>query len=238
MIAELLNGLSGYLHGSSCLAFAAAYLGGVLVGFTPCVYPVAPITVAFIGSRCGGSRGSSFVLSVVYVLGMSLVYAGLGAAAALSGSLFGQIQTNPWTYFVMANICIAMGLSMLGVFSVSVPVPRFAVRADTGGRAKGMAGSFLLGVASGFVMGPCVTPVLGVLLAFVAAGQHVLFGMSLLFFFSFGMGSLMIILGTFAGLLACLPRSGAWMARVSQLFGVVFLATGEYFLIKTGAFWG
>ena len=238
MIDALLDALSGYLHGRNALAFLAVYLGGVLASFTPCLYPVAPLTVAFIGSRCGGGKRSGFLLSVVYVLGMSLVYTTLGAAAALSGTLFGKLQANPWTYFVMANICIAMGLSMFGVFPLSLPAPRFTTSLTSATGRKGIGGSFLFGLAAGFVISPCVTPILGVLLTFVAARQEPLFGMSLLFVFSLGMGSLLIVLGTFAGLLASLPRSGVWMMRMNKFFGIIFLAMGEYFLIKAGALWG
>ena len=176
-----------------------------------------------------------FVLSVIYVLGMSLTYTALGATAALSGRLFGQIQTNPWTYFIVANICILMGLSMLGVFELTVRIPDFVTRVQS--RKKGIVGSFLVGVVSGLVMGPCTAPVFAVLLGYVAASQNILLGMGLLFIFAFGMGTLLIILGTFTGLLASMPKSGAWMVRISHISGWILLAMGEYFLIKAGGFW-
>ena len=97
MVDNFVNGLSGYLQGSFLLAYLAVYLGGVLVSFTPCVYPVIPITAAFIGAQGSGSRGRGFLLSLIYVLGMAVTYTLLGAIAALSGKLFGQIQASPWT---------------------------------------------------------------------------------------------------------------------------------------------
>ena len=232
---NFIDSLSVYLHGSSILAYAVVYLGGVFISFTPCVYPVAPITVAFIGAHGSGSKMKGLVLSVIYVLGMSVTYASLAAIAAFTGMLFGQIQTNPWTYFIVANICILMGLSMLEVFVLPVRVPGFMMKVRP--EKKGIVGSFFVGAFSGLVMGPCTAPVLAVLLSYVAKSQNVIFGISLLFVFALGMGTLLIILGTFAGLLTSLPKSGMWMTRISHISGWILLAMGEYFLIQAGSFW-
>jgi thiol:disulfide interchange protein DsbD len=233
----LLEGLSTFLEGAPALAYLAVFAGGVLVSFTACVYPVVPITIAFIGARSAGSRTRGFFLSLVYVLGMALTYTALGGIAALSGKLFGQLQTNPWTYFVMANICILMGLAMLEVFILPVRTPAFIARLQPRGKTRGLAGSLAVGAASGLVLGPCTAPVLAVLLSYVATRQHLLFGMSLLFVFALGMGVLLVVVGTFAGLLASLPKSGVWMARVNRLFGWILIGAGEYFLIVAGQLW-
>ena len=232
---NFINGLSVYLHGSFILAYLAAYLGGVFVSFTPCMYPVIPITLAFIGAHGSDSRVKGFVLSIVYVLGMSLTYTALGAVAALTGKLFGQIQTNPWTYFIVANICILMGLSMLEVFMLPVRVPGFLTKVQS--RRKGLLGSFFIGAVSGLVIGPCTAPVFAVLLSYVATSQDTIFGMSLFFIFALGMGTFLIILGTFAGLLASIPKSGMWMTRINHMSGWILLAIGEYFLIMAGSVW-
>ena len=232
---NFIDGLSVYLHGSFILAYLAAYLGGVFVSFTPCMYPVIPITLAFIGAHGSGSKVKGFVLSIVYVLGMSLTYTALGAVAALTGKLFGQIQTNPWTYFIVANICILMGLSMLEVFTLPVRVPGFVTKVQS--RRKGLLGSFFIGAVSGLVVGPCTAPVFAVLLSYVATSQDIIFGMSLFFIFALGMGTFLIILGTFAGLLASIPKSGMWMTRINQMSGWILLAIGEYFLIMAGSVW-
>jgi thiol:disulfide interchange protein DsbD len=199
---------------------------------------VVPITIGFIGARSGGSRGRGFLLSVIYVFGMAVTYTALGGVAALSGKLFGQMQTNPWVYVIMANLFLFMGLSMLGVFTFPLRTPQFVARLQPRGSPKGLAGSFLIGAASGLVMGPCTAPVLAVLLGYVATRQDLLYAMSLLFVFSLGMGTLLIVLGTFAGLLANLPRSGPWMTRIGHLFGWLMIAAGEYFLIQAGMLWG
>ena len=237
MIDGFVNDLTFHLQGSYILSYLAVYLGGVLVSFTACIYPVIPITVGFIGARAGGSRSKGFVLSLIYVLGMSVTYTILGAAAALSGKLFGQIQANPWTYFVIGNLCIMMGLSMLGVFRLSVRTPSFITKAQPLAKKRGWIGSFLVGAASGLVMGPCTAPVLAALLGYAATRQNVAFASSLLFVFAFGMGTLLILIGTFAGLVSSIPKSGMWMTRVNRLFGWILLGAGEYFLISAGILW-
>lgn len=214
-----------------------AYFGGFLVGFTPCVYPVIPVTVAFIGARSANSRTRSFLLSLFYVLGIALTYTLLGGIAAFSGRLFGQIQANPWTYIIMANVCILMGLSMLEVFNLRLYTPAAISRFQARKKTEGCLSSFLVGILSGFVLGPCTTPVLTVLLTYVASRQNPMFGMVLLFLFSLGIGTLLILVGTFTGFLTRLPKSGPWMVRVSHLFGWIMIGVGEYFLILAGTLW-
>jgi len=235
MIENLLGNPDAYLHGAVYVAVFAAYLGGVLASFTPCVYPVIPITVAYIGARSSTSRTRGFLLSIIYVLGMAFVYTALGGFAAMTGKLFGQIQTNPWVFFVVANICILMGLAMLGVFMFSLPVPQFLSGFRPEKKKGGYIGSFLVGAVSGIIIGPCTTPVLAVLLSLIAAGQSAVFGMSLMFVFSIGMGTLLVVVGTFSGLLSSIPRSGVWMTRINKIFGWILIGMGEYFLLKAGS---
>ena len=234
MIENLLGNPDAYLHGAFYMAVLAAYLGGVLASFTPCVYPVIPITVAYIGARSSASRSKGFLLSIIYVLGMAAVYTALGGFAALTGKLFGQIQTNPWVFLIIANICILMGLSMLGVFMFSIPMPQFLTELRPGEKSGGFVGSFLVGAVSGIIIGPCTTPVLAVLLSLIAAKQSAVFGMSLMFMFAIGMGTLLVIVGTFSGLLSSVPKSGLWMTRINKIFGWILIGMGEYFLLKAG----
>ncbi len=234
MIENLVSNLPFYLERSATLAFFAAYLGGILISFTPCTYPLIPVTVGFIGIQGSSSRGRGFLLSLIYVAGMAATYALLGAAAALSGRIFGQMQTNFWTYFIMANVCLVMGLSMLDVFNISIPVPQKLMKLTGGNGKKGFLNSFLIGAVSGVVIGPCTAPALGVLLGYVAVKTNVLLGMGLLFVFAFGMGTLLIIAGTFAGVIAALPRSGAWMTKIKCISGMLLIGAAEYFLYIAG----
>lgn len=234
MIENLPGNLHLFIQESTFLAFLAAYIGGVLVGFTPCTYPLIPITIGFIGAQRSSSRLQGFVLSLCYVCGLAVTYSIMGALAALSGKLFGQMQTTPWTYFIMANLCIFMGLAMMDVFNISLPVPQKLARLTDGRKKKGFLGSFLIGATSGIIIGPCTAPVLGVLLGYVALRTNLILGISLLFVFAFGMGTLLIIAGTFAGIIAALPRSGTWMTRINYIFGWIMIGAGEYFLYYAG----
>jgi thiol:disulfide interchange protein DsbD len=228
-LQNLLHSFEAYLNTGSALAYAAVFAGGVLVGFTPCVYPVLPITVGYIGGRSPGSKAKGFFLSLSYVLGM---YAALGCLAALTGQVFGRTAASPLTDIVVGNICILMALSMLDVFHV--PLPAFSGKGSTGKGRGGMIGAFAMGLLSGLVVGPCTAPVLGALLAYVGARQNVLFGASLLFVFALGMGFLLLVVGTFTGLLANLPKSGRWTETVKKGFGVFLILAGEYFLLEAG----
>ncbi len=234
---SFLNSFSQYLEANSLLAFPAVYLGGILISFTPCVYPVAPITIAYIGAHSAGSKLKGFWLSLIYVLGMATTYTLLGGIAAFSGRLFGQVQVNPWTFLFLANVCLFMGLSMMGFFSLPIRTPGFIARLQGKERTKGALGSYLVGAVSGLVVGPCTAPVLAVLLSFVATRQNALFGMSLLFVFSLGMGTLLLVLGTCAGMLSAMPRSGPWMVRINRVFGLILLVMAEYLFIKAGMLW-
>lgn len=218
------------------LALILAFVGGVLASLTPCTYPMIPITVAFVGGKAQGSRWRGFVLSSVYVLGMALVYASLGAFAALSGQFFGSLTGNCWTFLFVGNVCLIFGLAMLDV--VPLTPPAFLNRL----RVKDMKGhdlltSLLLGGASALVVSTCTTPILAVMLTVVATLKNVAWGIGMLFAFAYGMGILVILVGTFTGLLTSLPRSGMWMRRIQKSFGLLMIFAAEYFFIKTGELW-
>ncbi len=191
-----------------------------------------PITIAYIGGRSGESRLKGLFLSIFYVIGMAATYSALGAFAALTGKLFGAASTNPILYLVVANIFIFLGLSMLDVFTL--PIPSFFTSRQPGKKSGGYFGAFLVGLLAGTVAAPCTAPVLGVVLTFVAAKQNVFYGMTLLFVFSVGLGTLLIIVGTFAGLMSSLPKTGKWSVVIKQFFGWVMIGTGEFFLIQAG----
>jgi thiol:disulfide interchange protein DsbD len=229
---HLISRFDVYLYGSPFIALMIAFAAGVLTSFTPCVYPLIPITVGFIGAKGSVTKSRGFYLSLLYVLGLACVYASLGAFAALSGKLFGQISTSPWTYILVGNICLLFGLSLLDVFTLQFQVPSSwqpQVQQTGGGLT-----AFLFGGCSGLVAGPCTTPVLGSLLAFVASRQNVALGIAMLFVFALGMGCLLILVGTFTGLLSSLPRSGQWIVRIKKGFGFLMILIGEIFLIKAG----
>lgn len=231
--------LQQYLSANSLLAYPAAFVAGLLISFTPCVYPVIPIQLGFIGGQTAAARASGeqakvrgLILSLLFVVGMSIVYAALGAFASLTGTLFGLWSASPWTYIVIGNIVLLLALSMLDVFPL--PAPQFLTRWNPERKGRGYLSALLIGASSGLVVGPCTAPALGAALAYVGAKGDVFFGTSVLFVFALGMGALMIVLGTFGGMVAAMPRSEAWMVRVKQAFGVVMILVAEYLLIQAG----
>ncbi len=240
---SIASDLQQYLSASSVLAYPAAFIAGLLISFTPCVYPVIPIQLGFIGGQTAahsraGSNGKAraslrgFLLSVLFVTGMSLVYATLGAFAALTGTLFGVWASSPWVYIFVGNVVLLLALSLLDVFQL--PTPQFLTRWNPKRKGNGYLSAVLVGAASGLVVGPCTAPALGAALTYVGSKGNVMFGASVLFVFAFGMGALMIALGTFGGALTALPRSGVWMVRVKQAFGVVMILMAEYLLLQAG----
>lgn len=231
---QLISRFDIYLHGSPAVALLIAYMAGILTSFTPCVYPLIPLTVGFIGAKASASRKKGFYLSLLYVLGLALVYAALGVFAALSGKLFGQISTSPWTYLFVGNLCILFGLAMLDVFTLQLQFLS-GVQPNIQQSGGGLA-AFIFGGCSGLVAGPCTTPVLGTLLAYVASRQNVALGCAMLFVFALGMGMLLIVVGTFTGILSSLPRAGVWIVRIKKGFGFLMIIVGEFFIIKAGQF--
>lgn len=238
-----MDGLTGnigdYLSAGSLLAYPAAFIAGLLISFTPCVYPVIPIQLGFIGGHTVslGATGriprlKGLTLSALFVVGMALVYAALGAFASLTGTLFGRWASSPWAYLIISNIVLALALSMLDVFQL--PTPQLFARWSHGRKGGGHLAALLVGASSGLVVGPCTAPALGAALAYVGSQGNVAFGTSVLFVFALGMGALMIVLGTFSGALAALPRSGAWMVRIKKAFGIIMVVIAEYLLLQAG----
>ncbi len=231
----ILNGLEPYLGASPPVALAAAYLGGVLASLAPCVYPMIPIITTYVGSRTLGqkSRVKAFSLSVSYVVGMAVVYALLGVVAGVTGGFFGAIATSAWALLIVANIIILFALNILEV----IPLPAWPSFKASETRLPGLLGALLIGAASGLIASPCTSPVLAVLLTYVVTTGDGLFGGLLLFLFSLGMGSLLIVVGTFSGVAASLPKPGKWMVWAKRIMGLLMLALGEYFLVKAGQQW-
>lgn len=207
------------------------FWAGVLVSFTPCLYPLLPVTAGIIaGLNTQGTRWRGFVLSVVYVSGIAVTYCALAAVAAWQGQVFGKFQNSPYVYLLVGNILIVFALVLLEVISF----PVFASDLQAHIRPRSLVTLFLFGLASGLVVGPCTAPILGTLLLYVGSRQNVLHAVSLLFVFSYGIGASLILVGTFSGLLARLPKSGIWLVRIKQICAIVLLLMAEILLVRAG----
>jgi thiol:disulfide interchange protein DsbD len=230
---ELVDYLQKLLVERSIFAMLGAFGGGILAGFTPCTYPVLPIVVSFLGHQAAKSRQRIFTLALTYVVGLSLIYGLLGVIAIFSGRMFGFWAGNKWLYILVGNICLFAGFVMLEW----VKIPAFLIpwRFSTS-RGSGMAGAFVMGVTSALVVGPCTTPILGVLFSVAATAGDLLQSLILVLSFSFGMGFPILVLGAFTGLVARIPRSGSWLVNVQKACGCGMIFLSEYFLVKAGMF--
>ncbi len=219
--------LQGQLQTRSAAAIFVVFAAGVLTSFTPCVYPMIPVTVTFIGGSAAGDRRRAVGLSAVYVAGLAVVYAALGVAAALLGRMFGQFTRSPWVFGGVGLLIVLFGAAMLDW----IRVPAFLAGVQgKGARTGGYLGAFLMGMAAGFVAAPCTAPVLGLLLTYVATTRDVAWGGALLLVFALGLSLLLMLLGIFSGFLASLPKAGPWMNTIKKVFGVVMVAIGAVFL--------
>lgn len=210
------------------------FLAGVGLSFTPCVYPMIPITVAVIGGQAAGDQTTArkplkaFLLSLIYVLGISIVYAAMGVAAASTGALFGTALQSPWVIGFVVVVFVGLAMSMFGVYYLRMPSfisDRLGTKAG-----KGFIGVFVMGLISGIVASPCIGPALASLLVYIASTGNKFLGFWMLFVFAWGIGVLLIVLGTFSGALKALPKSGAWMETVERIFGLLLIGAALYYL--------
>lgn len=209
------------------LDYLKAFLGGVGISLTPCVYPLIPITAGYIGSNCSGSKLKGLISSLVYVTGVSVTFSILGLLASLTGTIFGRISSHPLANLFVGLIIIIFGLSMFGLFYF----PSFNILKLTGLKKNSYFATFLFGLCSGLAVSPCLTPVLGSILLYLTTKKNLLYGITLLLSFGYGMGMLLVLVGTFSSALFKLPKSGKWMLYIKRLSASIVIAVGVYFII-------
>ncbi len=203
-----------------------AFLAGLALNLTPCVYPLIPITVGFFAAQPATQRRGTWPLAVAYVLGMAVTYSTLGVLAALTGRLFGSALQSPWVVGLLAALMLALAASMFGLWELRVPA--WATRVS-GGRS-GLGGALIMGLVVGVVAAPCIGPFVLGLLTYVGQRQDVVVGFSLFFALAMGLGIPYLLLAMSTSLLQRLPASGAWMLGVRQLFGVLLVGLAAYFV--------
>ncbi len=202
------------------LAYGASYLGGMLATASPCILASIPLVIGFVGGYAGGNQKQAFIYSLTFVLGLALVMSALGALAALMGTMFGM--TGPVWYFILALVLITMGLHLTGLINLKLETSQKFLPQRTG-----LWGALILGMLFGTVLSPCASPVLAVILTLAAVQGRVAYGSSLLFAYALGQGTLIILAGTFTGLIESFLQSRG--ARVSLSMqktagGLLFLA--------------
>lgn len=202
---------------------------GLLMSLTPCIYPMIPITLGILQTRGSKSVGQNFLQALLYTCGIATTFAVLGLVAAFTGQVFGSIMSNPFFIVAIAILLTYLGLSMFGFYNMYTP--RFMRNgAQTNSNKKSLLSIFLFGAASGTVASPCISPGLILLLSIVTALGNKLLGFILLFAFGFGLGTPLLIIGTFSSSLNALPRAGMWMVEVKKIFGFMLFGMVFYFL--------
>jgi thiol:disulfide interchange protein DsbD len=206
--------------------YLKAFLGGVGMSFTPCVYPLIPVVIGYIGIKAGTTRFRGFSLSLTYVTGVAVTYSLLGLFASLTGKLFGTVSSAPVTYIIVGLVIIFFGLSMLEIFNLSMPrLIKLPVLKE-----GNYFSTFLLGLTSGLIIGPCTAPALGAILVYLAAKKNIAYGMSVLFSFAYGMGLVLILAGTFGSILVNLPKAGRWLLYIKRVGAVILIGAGLFFI--------
>jgi thiol:disulfide interchange protein DsbD len=200
---------------------------GVLVDFTPCVFPLIPITVAVFGAK-GVSKARALFLASAYVLGMATLYTALGVVVGMTGARFGTWLADPRVVVPIVVLLIALSASMFGAYDLQLPTKWQTKLNQVGG--AGAWGAFLMGLVSGFISAPCTGPVLVGILAIIAKGSAdgggAFYGGSLLFVHALGIGTLFFLVALGVSLF----RPGAWMEYIKSVFGVALLIMGFWFL--------
>ena len=216
------EGLLGFL--------AVAFGFGLASIFTPCVFPMIPITMSYFLNRPSGGRRESIVQALVFCLGIIVLFSGLGLATTAILGPFGIVTlgSNPWVNGFISALFIAFGLSLLGAFEITIPSP-ILTRLNQSSNQGGFIGSLFMGLTFSLASFACVGPFVGTLLAASVSGGKMrpLIGMVT---FATGLALPFFLLAVFPSYLQRMPRSGGWMARVKVVMGFVILAASLKYL--------
>jgi len=213
--------------------FFGALLAGLALSWTPCVYPMIPILSGIIiGQKQTPSSLRAFLMSLAFVLSMSLAYGLIGATAGYFGAGINlqAIMQTPWILVVFSLIFIFFAFSMFGFYDIQLPIKlqnRLAQMSNkqTGGEFVGVS---IMGFLSALIVGPCVTPFLATALSYVIAGGSAIKGGISLFAMGLGMGiPILIVCGWGVN---ALPKAGPWMNTIKNIFGFLMLAVSLYLL--------
>ncbi|HEX3743447.1 MAG TPA: cytochrome c biogenesis protein CcdA [Bryobacteraceae bacterium] len=208
------------------LAFGA----GLACIFTPCVFPMIPITMSYFLNQQPGEKRGGVSQAVVFCLGIIVLFSGMGllVTAVLGPVGVKQLGSNPWVNGFIALLFMAFGLSLLGAFEITIP-SSVLTRLNQSSGAGGFAGTLLMGLTFALSSFACVGPFVGTLLAASATEGRArpVIGMVV---FAAGLALPFFLLALFPSYLKRLPRSGGWLARVKVVMGFVILAASLKYL--------
>ena len=221
--------IANTLKDGNLLLILATFFGfGLLLALTPCVFPMIPIISGVIISQGKGiTTKKALLLSVVYVLAMSVAYTIAGVLAGLFGANLQAALQAPWVIYSFAAIFVALAMSMFGYYELKLP-DALVSKVSQNSSKTGYIGVAIMGFLSALIVGPCVAaPLAGALVYIGQTGDALLGGMAL-FVMSLGMGMPLIAVGVSAG--RFMPKPGEWMNMVSAIFGVMMLGVAIWML--------
>ncbi len=224
--------IAGLLNKGSLIKILLAFFGfGLLLAFTPCVFPMIPILSSIIiGQGKSITTRRAFFLSVIYVLAMSLTYSIAGVVMGMLGANIQAMFQNPWVIISFSALFVVLALSMFGLFELQLPqfIQNKLNKVSQSQQGGTLIGVALMGVLSALIVGPCLAPPLAGALIFISEQGDAVLGGLALFFLSLGMGIPLIAIGTSAG--GLLPKSGKWMNNIKAVFGFMLLGLAIWFL--------
>lgn len=224
--------LVAMLQGNSLVITLLSFLGlGVLLAFTPCVFPMYPIlTGIIVGQGKQLTTRKACMLSFSYVQGMAITYTGLGIVVALAGAQFQAAFQHPAVLIGLSVLFVFLAFSMFGFFNLALPSGWQNKLNNLSNSQQGgsMMSVFIMGAISGLVASPCTTAPLTGALIYIAQTGDVIIGASALYALSIGMGIPLLILGSSGGKL--LPKAGSWMNIIKNVFGFLLLAVPVFLL--------
>lgn len=224
MMNDWIQGLSDAMGANLWLAPFLAILAGVLTSFLPCALSSLPLVIGYVGGVGGHHPKRAFRLSLTFAIGMAVTLMALGTAAALLGRL--MQGAGKWWYLVLGVLMVLMALQTFEIYNF-IP-SSFALGKST---KKGYIGAFVAGILGGLFSSPCATPMLVVLLAFVAKEGNLLFGMFLLLLYALGHSVLVLVAGTGVSLVQKITQNkkyGKYATAVRIAMGVAILAIAFY----------
>ena len=209
-----------------------AFFGvGLLLAFTPCVFPMIPILSSIVvGQGPSTTTRQAFFLSLAYVLAMALTYTIIGIIAGMTGANLQAAFQNPWVLSTFSLIFVALALSMFGFYDIQIPASLQSKLTQISNNQKGgtLVGAAIMGFLSALIVGPCVAAPLAGALIYISQTGDAVFGGAALFALSMGMGVPLLLIGTSAG--KFLPKAGGWMNATKAVFGVMLLAVAIWML--------
>ena len=223
------NKTSSLLQGDSSitLKILLAFILGLVLSLTPCIYPMIPITVGILQQNTGKSFFKNFVMAACYTLGIAITFASFGLIASLGGPAFGQLLGNPIFVIILVALLAYLGFSMLGFYEMYIP--SFLTQGHHSHKGSYVS-AFIFGAMSGTIASPCLSPGLVLILSIVATMGNKLLGFLMLFAFGIGSSMPLLIIATFSASLNLLPKAGMWMVEIKKIMGLMLLGMCFYYL--------